>query len=290
MNQFYQEKVEKPWVLSEINILSPLRAYFRLVLVLIWVLSCYGAVRVATFALSFSRPLRRRVCRKISRLWLRGMPPLLGLRIRVHGLRPQSPFFLVVNHITWLDFIVMNLLCDGRCVAMAEMQQTPVLGPLVKAMEAIFVYRMREDVPRVKNLILDSIRQRHNILLAPEGVISPGRTVRRFRASLLEPAVSSRKAVHYASITYRTPDGWPRPSDVVLYGPDPHFRPDDDEVNNLELWGPQRSFLSHFLRLVSLPYYEAHVRFGDEPMVGEDRIALANGLHRAVNRIFSPLE
>jgi len=290
MNQFYQEKVERAWVFSEVSMLSSLRAYFRLVLVVIWVLSCYGAVRVATGALSFSRPLRRRVCRKISRMWLRGMPPLLGLRIRVHGLRPQSPFFLVVNHITWLDFIVMNLLCNGRCVAMAEMQQTPILGPLVKAMEAIFVYRMREDVPRVKNLILDSIRLRHNILLAPEGVISPGRTVRRFRASLLEPAVSSRKAVHYASITYRTPDGGPRPSDVVLYGPDPHFRPDDDEVNNPELWGPQQSFLRHFLRLVSLPYYEAHVRFGDEPMVGDDRIALANGLHRAVKKIFSPLE
>ena len=290
MNEIYQEKVARPWVVSEVSNLASLRAYFRLVVVLMWILSCYGAVRVATMVLSFYRPLKRRVCRKISRMWLRGMPPLLGLKIHVHGMRPESPFFLVVNHITWLDFIVMNLLCDCRCVAMAEMRDTPVLGPLVKALEAIFVYRIREDVPRVKSAILESIRQKHNILLAPEGAISPGRTVRRFRASLLEPAVSSRKAVHYASITYRTPEGCPRPSDVVLYGPDPHFRPDDDEVNNLELWGPQRTFLNHFLRLVSLPYYEAHVRFGDEPMVSDDRIALANGLHRAVNKIFSPLE
>jgi 1-acyl-sn-glycerol-3-phosphate acyltransferase len=290
MNQFYQEKVARPWVLSESSVLGSFRAYSRLLVVVLWVLSCYAAVRVAAVVLSFRRPLRRRVCRKISRMWLRGMPPLLGMKIRIHGMRPRSPFFLVVNHITWLDFIVMNMLCDCRCVAMAEMQGIPILGPLVKAMEAIFVYRTREDVPRVKSAILDSIRQQHNILLAPEGVISPGRTVRRFRASLLEPAVSSGKAVHYASITYRTPEGCPRPSDVVLFGPDPNFRPDDDEVNNLDLWGPQRSFLSHFLRLVSLPYYEVHVRFGDEPMVGQDRIALANGLHRAVNRIFSPLE
>ena len=290
MNEFYQEKVERPWVLSEVSILGTLRAYSRLFVVLAWILSCYASVRVAMVVLSLYHPLRRRVCRKIARMWLSGMPPLMGMKIRVHGLRPASPFFLVVNHITWLDFIVMNLLCDCRCVAMAEMRDTPVLGPLVVALEAIFVYRTREDVPRVKTAILDSIQQQHNILLAPEGVISPGRTVRRFRASLLEPAVSIGKAVHYASITYKTPDGCPRPSDVVLFGPDPHFRPDDDEVNNKELWGPQRSFINHFLRLTSLPYYEAHVRFGDEPMVSDDRIALANGLHRAVNKIFSPLE
>jgi 1-acyl-sn-glycerol-3-phosphate acyltransferase len=290
MNEFYQEKVARPWVVSEVSIMAPFRAYFRLLTVVIWTLSCYGSVRVAGAVLSFLKPLRRRVCRKISRTWLRGMPPLLGLKIHVYGKQPASPFFLVVNHITWLDFIVMNLLCDCRCVAMAEMRDTPVLGPLVKGLDAIFVYRKREDVPRVKDAILESIRHQDNILLAPEGVISPGRTVRRFRASLLEPAVSSRKAVHYSSITYKTPEGCPRPSDVVLFGPDPHFRPDDDEVNNPELWGPQRTFLNHFLRLVSLPYYEAHVRFGDEPMVGNDRIALANGLHRAVNKIFSPLE
>ncbi len=290
MNQFYQEKVERPWVLSEVSFLGTLRAYSRMFVAALWTLSCYAAVRLAAVVLSFYRPFRRRVCRKIARMWLRGMPPLIGMQIHVSGARPPSPFFLVVNHITWLDFIVMNMLCDSRCVAMSEMRDIPVLGALVVALEAIFVYRVREDVPRVKDAILDSIRQKHSILLAPEGTISPGRTVRRFRASLLEPAVSSGKAVHYASITYKTPEGCPRPSDVVLFGPDPNYRSEDDEVNNLELWGPQRTFLNHFLRLTSLPYYEAHVRFGDEPMVGQDRIALANGLHRAVNRIFSPLE
>jgi 1-acyl-sn-glycerol-3-phosphate acyltransferase len=290
MNQFYQEKVERPWVVSDVSVLATMRAYTRMLAALAWTVLCYGAVRAAAVLFYFVRPVRRRACRKISRLWLRGMPPLIGMKIHVRGARPPKPFFLVVNHITWLDFIVMNLLCDGRCVAMAEMKETPILGPLTEALEPIFVYRVREDVPRVKDAIFDSIQRQHSILLAPEGTISPGRTVRRFRASLLEPAVRSGKAVHYASITYKTPEGCPRPSDVVLFGPDPHFRPDDDEVNNPELWGPQRSFLGHFLRLTSLPYYEAHVRFGDEPMVGEDRIALANGLHRAVNRIFSPLE
>lgn len=287
MNDFYQEKAARAWTISDVNVLAPVRGWCRLVAVWLWMIGCYAAVRTASILLWFHRPLRRRACRKIARTWLMGMPPLLGLRIHIHGRRPEAPYFLVVNHISWVDFIVMNLLCDCRCVAMAEMQDMPILGAMVKALEAIFVYRVREDVPRVKNVILDSIRDRRNVLLAPEGTISPGRSVLQFHASFLQPAVDSRKPVHYASITFKTPDGCPPPSEMVLYGPDPHF---PDVVSNPELWGPKRTFLDHFLRLVSLPYHEAHVRFGEDPMLHEDHRALANGLHAAVKKIFSPLD
>lgn len=290
MNDFYQEKTARSWTVSDAFVLSPLRGVLRLAGVWLWMILCYLAVRTATVLLFFSRPLRRRVCRKIARTWLMGMPPLLGLRIHIQGPRPKPPYFLVINHISWVDFIVMNLICDCRCVAMAEMKDMPVLGPLVTALEAIYVRRVREDVPRVKQVILQSIHQRRNILLAPEGTISPGRTVLRFHASLLQPAVESRKPIHYASITFRNPRGCPPPSDTVLYGPDPYYVPNDEEVNNLELWGPRRTFLHHAFRLVSLPYHEVHVRFGKDPITAERHIDLANDLHRAVKKIFTPLD
>jgi len=290
MNNFYQEKTARPWTISDAFALSPLRGVVRLSGMWLWMILCYVAVRAATVVFFFSRPLRRRICRKIARTWLMGMPPLLGLRIHVYGCRPKPPYLLVANHISWVDFIVMNLICDCRCVAMAEMKDMAILGPLVTALEAIYVRRVREDVPRVKQTILDSIHRGRNILLAPEGTISPGRTVLRFHASLLQPAIDSRKPVHYASITFRNPPACPPASETVLYGPDPYYIPDDEEVNNLELWGPQRTFLGHVFRLVSLPYHEAHVRFCEEPMTGEHRVELANSLQRAVKKIFTPLD
>jgi 1-acyl-sn-glycerol-3-phosphate acyltransferase len=220
------------------------------------------------------------------------MPALLGLRRTVYGSPPEAPYFLVNNHITWLDFVTMNSLCDGRAVIMEEMLSMPFLGPFFKGLDPILTRRVKEEVPRVIEEVTAAIKRGDSILMAPEGVITPGRKVRRFRPSLLEAPVQCATPVHYASITYRTPPGSPPASQRVLFGPDPHYPWPGGKIPEAEYegWGPRRTFVGHLVRLLALPWCEVVVRFAPEPITAPDCVSLAADLQRAVQDIFTPVD
>jgi 1-acyl-sn-glycerol-3-phosphate acyltransferase len=220
------------------------------------------------------------------------MRAILGIRIKWIGQPPASPYFLVCNHLSWQEIFVVNCSCDVVCVLQAEDKKLPFVGTLITGIRPIFFRRAREHTPHGIARMVETIQERKNLVLAPEGVVGPGREVRRFHAGLLQAAVQTRCPVHYLSFTYRTPEGWPPPSRVALFGPDPFFRTPDGRIpeSELEAWGPERSFFLHLLGILALPWHEIIVRFAPEPISADDRIVLANRLHDAVQRIFTPLE
>ncbi|GEM_PF-649693 len=279
-------------ILPVTRLWAPLRACVRLILGFLWILLCYIG---CTLGGALDRvPVLKRLDldRRVARLWIRGMRAIIGMRLIQEGRVPKGPYFLVANHICWTDFFAFLTLCDGTCVTQTEDQTFPLLGRLIKALDPIFVERTHDDIPRVNRLIGEAIARGENVLMAPEGVISPGRVVRRFRPALLEPAAQARKPVHYASVTCRTPEGCRPASKSVLFGPDPYFRTPDGRIpeSELDAWGPERSFFLHLLGLFALPWFEVTIRFGSEPILGTERHALAKGLQEGVQRIFSPVD
>jgi 1-acyl-sn-glycerol-3-phosphate acyltransferase len=264
----------------------------RLVTGLTWTFGAFFLSLLAAMAGLFSATLAKRWRHAIARRWISVLPSLLGMRVTVVGRVPEKPYFIVNNHITWFDFLTMSKLCDTRAVVMAEMLSTPVLGTLVKGLGGIPTRRLAEDTPRCIAEMMATLRSGQNVLLAPEGNISPGREVRRFRPRLLEAAVRCNFPVHYASITYRTPKGCPSAAERVLFGPDPHFPWPDGKIPEAEFegWGTQRSFLSHLVRALALPHFEIIVRFGRNPIRGTNPVQLANELQQAVTRIFTPVQ
>ena len=113
-----------------------------------------------------------------------------------------------------------------------------------------------------------------------------------FRAGLLESAVQTGTPVHYGSITYRTPDGYPPPSESIIFGPSPFYRTPDGKIiqSELQAHGPERSFVKHAIGVLGMPWHECTIRFAPNPIAASDRTTLANELHDAVERIFIPLE
>lgn len=169
------------------------------------------------------------------------------------------------------------------------------MGRLVKGLNPIFVRRTKEHTATVNDLIVAAIQEGRSIMLAPETpqtTIRPGNGVRQFRGGLLESAVRTKTPVHYLSVSYRTPRGYPPPSQVIVFGPNPFYRTPDGKIPESELrtFGPERSFVWHFLCVLALPWHEFVARFGPEPISGTDRITLANELQDAVQRVFTPLE
>jgi 1-acyl-sn-glycerol-3-phosphate acyltransferase len=279
-------------VLAGFPVWVPIRVALRIVAALTWTFGAFFLSLLASVAGLLSKPLAKRWKSAISYRWVRSMPPLLGMRVTVLGHRPETPYFLVNNHITWFDFIAMSGLCRARAIVMAEMLTTPVLGTLVGGLGAIPTRRLAEDTPACLAEMMAALRRGENLMMAPEGNISPGREVRRFRPRLFEAAVRSKFPVHYASITYRTPRGCPPAAERVLFGPDPHFPWPDGKIpeSEFEGWGTQRNFLSHLVRALALPHFEIEVRFGTKPILGTSPVQLANELHQAVTRIFTPVQ
>ena len=296
MSDYYgNEKTERrygqEWTIPSILAWGwvPLRVVRRFVAVIGLTLLCYLVMLCIAPLKWFAPAYARKLLRTVAMTWRTTFPRLLGVRVTTIGRLPDEPFFLVGNHISWIDLFAVPPRATTTYVAMAEMAKIPIVGRIMDGFRPIYVRRKREDTPRVVDAIIAALENGEDIQMAPEAVISPGLKVGRFHAALFEAAVQTRTPVHYGSVYYRTPKGSPPPSQTMLYGPDPYYRePGVLPVDELAAWGPRRSILMHAITLLALPYQELVVRFGREPIWRDDRITFAQDPQQATQDIFKP--
>jgi len=279
----------KRW--SYVDVWSPARVAFRLTALVLWLALILVAMACTAPVALLVPGVAKRIRRSISRSWLKGTLLLLGTRVTVHGAPPKPPFFLVGNHISWIDFFVTNTLVDAVCVSEPVVTQIPLARFLLKGMDLIVVTRTRKKLHETSERMMRAMRDGKSLVMAPEATVSPGQRVCHFHSGLFESAVRLGRPVHYASLTVRTPLGWPPATRSVL-APDrdlPIKSPTPEEV---ELMRQQngRGFLSYFLGLLSLPCHEYIVTFAPEPLLRNDRKELARALQQAVQSIFTPVE
>lgn len=249
-----------------------LRVVLRLGGVLAWTGASYGLFVVPALLTHRSPPARRRVNAWAQRLWSRGLLRVLGVRRTRRGRPPPQPYFLVVNHLSYLDILVLGAELGAVFVSKHDLAGWPVLGHLSRVTGTIFIDRgRRRDAVRVLREIDDAIAAGAGILLFPEGTASRGDGILPLRAALLEWAARAGHPVHVAAVRYATED---------------HARPASDAVC---WWGVTTPILPHFLGLAALPRIHAEVVYGDVPVSGTTRADLAATLHRELTRLFTPM-
>jgi 1-acyl-sn-glycerol-3-phosphate acyltransferase len=200
--------------------------------------------------------------RRRFRIWLFQAGPrwLLGclrVEVGVAGPPPTAPFFLVANHLSYLDVLVLASQVPG-CVFVAkeEIRSWPLLGPICHGFGTIFIDREdRRNLPCALRRIEEALSDGDGIVLFPEGTSSPGATVSSFRSPLLALTARSASPVHAAAIGYRSPEA---------------------------CWWGEAELVPHLLDLCRLPRIEATVEFCAEPVAGTDRKRLAAELRAAV--------
>jgi 1-acyl-sn-glycerol-3-phosphate acyltransferase len=218
-----------------------------------------------------SPDLRRGWRRLISRRWAAAVGRVVGMRLAVHGTPPRAPFLLVANHLSYMDVLVLLSQLGCAFVAKREIAKWPVLGYLTRQMDAVFVER---GDPRDLQAAIVEMEHRLQmglgVVVFPEGTTSSGKSVAPFRSSMLDVACRTRRPVHYATISYRSPDP---------------ARPAHESI----CWWGEVSMSEHFFRLLQLSYFQAEVRFGPAPLEAGDRKALASALWAAVSAAFTPV-
>ncbi|MEY3981417.1 MAG: hypothetical protein RLZZ281_286 [Pseudomonadota bacterium] len=129
----------------------------------------------------------------LKRSWSRWVIAAAGLRLvsrpgTMHA--PSRPTMIVMNHVSWLDIIVLNAVMPVTFVAKSEIRGWPLVGLLAARTGTIFIERgSRHAVRRVNHEIVHRIDRGEVVAFFPEGTTSDGRQVLPFHASLFAMAV-----------------------------------------------------------------------------------------------------
>lgn len=213
-----------------------------------------------------SARIDRFVQTRIMRLWGKTSLRLIGCQLGVRGTPPSPPYFFVSNHVSYVDGLVLSGLLGETFVGMAEIRDWPLIGFIAEKMGTVFINRRKlKDAIRVGDIVEQAIERGEGVIVFVESKISSGDDVLPFRPALLEPAVSLKMPVHYASIRY-------------------HTSPDDPPPSVIVAWTDDTPFAIHAFRLLMVRRFRVTVAFGAAPLFAADRKELAQLLEDAVRK------
>src|SRR5476651_2348319 len=151
---------------------SPLRGAIRLLSYLLLTLLLLP-VHLLAVALGL-----RTVANRLPVLYHRTVCGILGIRVRVHGMRSVvTPTLFVCNHVSYLDIAVLGSLVPGSFVAKAEVATWPFFRTLAKAQRTIFVERTSSKASTSRDEMMRRLDTGDNLMLFPEGTSSDGTRV-----------------------------------------------------------------------------------------------------------------
>ena len=209
---------------------------------------------------------------RVQSLWARASLFILGIELDTSGRHvPSAATLIAVNHLSYLDILVVSALFPSRFVAKSEIGGWPLIGPIVSLSGTLFVKRgERSDVPRVVGEMQRTLDAGVSVTFFPEGWASRGLDVCRFHPGLFETAVRGQFPCLPVTLSYSTPEGTSATAWTVGW------------------WGPV-SLGPHLVRMLREGPVVAHVCWGDEPLFGHDRKRLARRLEAEVRSRFVPL-
>ena len=159
-----------------------------------------------------NKPYWRQFC---YRNWARGFARIANMRIEVIGPVPSPPFFLVVNHLSYMDIPAIRAVVDGVFVAKAEIRDWFVAGKIISDMgRSLSTGKIAATFRGPVQKIISKLSDGEGVIVFPEGTSTKGEDVLPFNSSFLEFAARDRPAclVRLAQLPYAAEASRPRAS------------------------------------------------------------------------------
>jgi len=226
-------------------------------------LVAHFASGLLTLAFRFRHDTSQRRLAEIRR-WSRKFLRIAGVRLEHLGKTPSAGL-IVMNHISWLDVIVLNALAPSRFVSKAEVARWPFVGYLCTKSGTLYIERSRKTAARRTNsLIAEALANGERVAVFPEGTTTPGDRLLHFHAALLQPAIASAGVAYPAALRYLDPHG-ARSKAVSYVGAE--------------------TLIGSVWQLLGAHRVIARIEFGQaEPAADRNRRELASVLHATISR------
>ncbi|WP_262965717.1 lysophospholipid acyltransferase family protein [Methylobacter psychrophilus] len=135
--------------------------------------------------------------------WLKLFSAIMNLDIVLEGKLPQPGTFLVSNHISWLDIIIIGQYLPAYFVAKSDILSWPIIGYLSRQGGTVFIRRGdKKHIKATTEQMLWILKQNNNIIAFPEGTTTQGDDVLSFHASLFQPALLTKSAIQPVALQY----------------------------------------------------------------------------------------
>ncbi len=207
----------------------------------------------------------------IFRNWSRWMALVMRMKITVQGRPPRAPFFLVTNHLSYMDIVLLASQAECVFISRHDVRSWPVLGHLTTGMQTVYIDRgLRKEILRVHQALDEALGRGEGIVLFAEGTSGAGAEVLPLKPALLELAVARRQPISYASLSYRTP-------------------PEEEPAHLAVCWWAEMTFADHFFNMLKLKRFYATLTFGAETLLESDRKVLAEKLRAMISKQFIPV-
>jgi 1-acyl-sn-glycerol-3-phosphate acyltransferase len=167
---------------------------------LISILMYFGVGAVLFLMLFPLLPLTRR--QYYMARWAQCALRIVGVRL-VHQAQfsqlGEAARFVVANHISWLDILLLYSVLPIRFVAKVEIRGWPVVGRLSQLLGTVFIFRESlRDMTRVN---------RELVAIFPEGATTDGLQMQPFHPGLLQSAIVAQVPIQPVAIRYLRLDG-----------------------------------------------------------------------------------
>jgi len=225
-----------------------------------------------------------RLARSLSLFWMRRYCKwcnwLFGIEIKNN--QPLNPpslsgTFIVANHLSYLDVLVMNASLSACFVTSEEIKETPFLGQLCILGGCLFVERRSRsrlgiEISEIKEALISG----SNVVVFPEATSTNATGVLRFKRPLFQAAIQAKSPIANYCIQYEKING------------EPFQLKNRDQI----CWYGDMDFFPHFWKFLKLKKIEVRLEFIDviETIGINETHSLSELSHRLVSSRFSPIQ
>lgn len=181
-----------------------------------------------------------RVDHRIIRWWSGTLMRIFGFRVQRFGEPLQGAAFVVANHVSWIDIVLLHSQRMVGFVAKAEISRWPLIGWLASRGGTIYHHRgNNESLHGVMHQMLERLRSGEAIGVFAEGRTTDGRQIATFHARIFQPAVLAEVPVQPVALRYGK----------------------GGDAQTIVAFAPGEGFAGNFLRLLGEPGRRAEVHF-----------------------------
>ncbi len=194
-------------------------------------------------------------------LWSKLTRRALGIHVQVQGTPPPPGSFVIANHVSHFDILVLTSLYPTSLVAKKEILSWPLIGQLAWLIGTVFVDRQNRDATAsVAEHMRGYLAAGATITLFPEGTCGDGQKILPFKRSLFSVPADLQRPTYPVALCY----------------PDP-----------AAAWCDDTPFALHMFRLLCQPQQRAVVVFGAPIAPGLPRKELAFAAQAKVEELFA---